>query len=421
VTLLEDWQQKSTWHNCYTPVQAYMSRKTGFTDLSLREVLRREDSWTFDKQEPSGFNEVAVVPAMIPGKNVSRPVIVKDTIEGICEDLLRIFKITLENLWDTKIPHVVFISGGRDSRILMFVLRQLLREGKDLGEFILINHEPEQDQFRAAIKDMDFPLQYCHVRKENALDQPDYYDISPISHNVNAFCGPEIIMHQDYYPEGKACLVTGAFGGELLDYSTYRGHRINWGRFLQYTGAPRTHYSELYANWKDILMPYSAFDYLNYVFQIPQKFFVKTGHGNINGGDLLRDTMLKMLGNTAPFYYKHAYNMQLSAGTKDRIQQEYSNSKFVEYFHEIEAIMVARPAINIFRKWEMDSKLYGLATVIEGLPENKVICVETKQAWAIKAEQQKFAKMEADRLKRLAQFKELDAKKIPSEEHHYSD
>ena len=367
MNLLQQWQHKKTWQNCYAPVQAYQSRQTGYIDLDLRNVLSREYSWTFDKQEPSGFDEIAVIPAMFPNLAVFHDVSVGKTIEEIAKDLLEILWKQITLLWDTKMPHIFFASGGRDSRILLWILRDLLKEGVELGDFIIINHEPEHEIFKAAMAEMDFPKQYWRIRKEDTIDKPDYYYVHPLTENVNAFCGPDLIHNQDFYPKEKACLVTGSFGGELTDYPTYRNHRISFGQFLQYTGAPRTHYSELYGQWGDILMPFTSFEYMNYLFHVPLEFFKRTGRVGMNGGDLIRDTILSLQGNHAPFWYRHQYNKQLSPATITRLQKQYLSGKFVQYFSQVKAIVTADPSKDIFNRWEMGSRLYGLASVFEGL------------------------------------------------------
>jgi len=366
MTLLEEWKSKRSWQLTYPLVPVYLSRRRGKTDLDLRAMIRQEPTFTLDESHPTGLAEFDFVPAEIPGERFDEDIILPETPSQAANVLLDLVKGYFLHTWDSKVFHLVWTSGGRDSRIIAWVLKNLSRE-MDLGKFVFCCHEPEQDIFKHAMQAIGF-TNYI-IFNEMRLKQPDHYDVYHLAeHNINAWIGP----YHKHIPPGinpsRTCAVSGLFGGEQTDYPVHRGYDyINFGLLNAFAPWPQIGLLEEYGMWSDILTPFASYKYMNYMFHLPPKFFPERIPGM--GGDLLRDTMLAVCGDkNNDFYYGHQYNHALSSVMQKQVTQEFRASKFYARFQNSNPnIRNLEPGQDIYHRECLASKYYGLATVYEGL------------------------------------------------------
>lgn len=373
MTLGDYWIEKESWKSQLPMIWSYCTQYDA--DIDLANMINKCDTLTLDFAKSSGFKELDLF--KIPSARIF------DTeekhTEGILDiamELLERLRNYLEKIWDPKILHVIFLSGGTDSRILTYLLYEMEQEGIDLGHFLFISHEPEIE-YRKAHRLLDtLGWKYVHhIYKPFHKNKPDYYRFGIM--NPNAFFGPnldgysEIVIDDLLLDMKECCLVAGYYGGEIFNYPSGNPYNLmeKSKRNVKYIDEELLRFYgrdvsmglyEYYFHWGDLILPYLNYDYLEYAFKIPSEHFYIDPH---TGLDAIRYSMLKCLGDDFDVVNeKHSYNLNFIKN-KDKIRGNWKNCQFRKDFSD--QLHHIKPEENFFPSNILDAKLYGLSLVYE--------------------------------------------------------
>jgi len=370
MNLLQKYQSNPSWTETIPVMPLYYSRKTHYQDLDLRAVLQKEPELTLDVRmvpnwedgvNPTGFAEVNVLPVGMfwDQSKLHRQVSdIPSTLEGVCDRMVEYHKNYFRKTWNNQDFHIILSSGGRDSRIVAWILKQLQdEEHMDLGEFKFICQGSEAKCFLDGMREMGWAKDTYEVYKLDHLLEPDYYDFWHLEDNCNGFVGPQLFPTRlDGIDPAKTCLVTSSFSSGFHNIP-----EISLFHFAIYYYVHTLCSSVI--RFKDMLINTLGYDYVNFHTHLPAKYFLKTV-----GGDLIRDTILKRLGNTASLYHNHSYNFDFSRETYTRINADYQRSQLVRAFPQSEEVRTVHiDTTNVFDWKARQLRLYGLATVVEGM------------------------------------------------------
>jgi len=358
--LLNRWMQKSSWKAMFPFTCIYRDAESGYTDLDLRNMLLKRGYFKYSPTILSGCEGIEVFPAMVDAVKFVQKTRVKTEIPEIAQDLLTIIKSFYAEHWDQSIFHVVLASGGYDSRMAMWAIRQLEKEGKDLGEYLFICHEDgypnESECFMKAMKEFGYRDDRFMVWNQGKVEQEDYYHFPHLNENTNGFFGPEYDFIPHTIDRSKSCLVTSNFIRAMNDI------RFVFDSFFPLTNKMNT--LAIYPQWADFLNGNSNYNYINYIRWIDPAFY--TAPENAPADDIIRGYMHKLTGSLTKCYSKHKYVFKFSHETIDRIQNEYLHSKLVQNCTAKE-IQNAKPWEHLHEKTSFDMKCLGLASVLEGV------------------------------------------------------
>lgn len=353
----------------------YKSNTTGFESIVLHEVCRQEKELTINPQSSSGFSEIDIIPIeeLIPDtwKHITE---FQEPLKLSSSEIVRKIKVLLKEYyletWESDKFHLVQCSGGTDSRINAWILKELEHErGKIwLGNIHFVCHHDEGLIFKAAMKQMGWDNGQYSVHRESWPQSGDYYDYGDFSRNMNAFCGiglsywNEVISREG---EKEVVLVNGNYGSEPLIKPLQYPNRIKWNKRFETFKifvSQATNHSNEYINWRDVLTPYINYKYLDFVFKIPKehyKFVERLGQRM----DYFRASILDIFGDKVPSVLGHNYCWDLSDERKKYMMSCWKNSKFYRDFKNDKYVLLARP--DLVPRESIGSKLYSLATSYE--------------------------------------------------------
>jgi hypothetical protein len=281
----------------------------------------------------------------------------KSDLDKTCKELLATLEEGLELAWDSNIPHFVMCSAGKDSRILAHLLKRLeTKNGRDwLGTVLLVCHEEGKNDtniqdssliFTKVMNDIGFRTDEFRVFNEKGIGKPDYFVFDP------TFVPNGFHKYGNHFFEidpKEWCCVTGAFGGELLDYPKTICSDDRLKDLMTYVSRYGYNLEQYSYNFKELLMPYLHEPFVETAFAIQSGMFQHD----------IRKRMLQMLGDKTPHYYiGHNYNFELSPSRKKEIRNLYQNSKFFDRYSDIPAVKTADPGLY---SHGLADKLFGLS------------------------------------------------------------
>jgi hypothetical protein len=373
---LEHWKNRRSYQVSLPVCPVYKSKTTGFESIVLHEVCRQEKELTINPQSSSGFSEITIIPIeqLIPHawRHITE---FQEPLKLSPLEIARKLKVLLKEYyletWESDKFHLVQCSGGMDSRINAWILKELEQErGKDwLGDIHFVCHHDEGSAFKTAMKQVGWGKHQYSVHRESWPQSGDYYDYGDFDRNMNAFCGPglnywsEVISREE---EKEAVLVNGNLGGELFSYPLQYPSRNDWNRrfasLMSYFSLLHSARCSEFIYWNDILMPYSYYKYLDFVFKIPKEHFLlaeRLGQKT----DLLRASLLDSFGDKVPNVFGHNYCWDLSDERKKYMLRHWKGSKFYRDFKDNRFVSLARP--DIVPRESIGARLYSLATSYE--------------------------------------------------------
>jgi hypothetical protein len=361
----------------------YKSKSSGKTDISLADLCRQEDNLTFNPE--TGFNEIEIddvknyINPDYAHISTELPKLNDLTVVGISKYLILAIKEYFKECWNSKKFHLVFCSGGMDSRIMSWCLTQLREElgRKWLGKIHFVCHEPEGPIFRQVMEQQGWHEDEYSVYKEGQEGSVDYYNICSFETNVNAYHRPAIEFWHEVVPRNKekdVVCINGACGGELFIYPLRPSRQFSDNRYddLRVNASNlMVNFCKGYNRWGDLLMPFLSYKYLDVAFRVPEHCFKWIEVDGIQK-DLLRHTMIQSFGDTTPYYHGHSYNLRISQDRADYIKEKYHNSKFYRDYQHLDEVRDAEPW-SIYQVDErpklahIDLKIYGYATMYENI------------------------------------------------------
>jgi len=392
--LLERWKAKKSWKETLSFCPIYFIKEIPEEeDIDLRALLRKRSDLTLDLESETGFKEIGVRWLQdIPKERqyIINPLLkIEAPANQLAQSLIYQIEQYFLSVWDNSKFHILFMSGGLDSKILSYVLTSLRNKyGKNwLGDIHFSCREPEGFVFKEIMKRQEWAKDQYSIYHENRFLEEDYYGhVYDLSDNVNAFRDPYRNNYLDLVnflgvKMSDCQVIFGSCGGEIFDYPSRKPRVFINGTpdpFLSlksYIEPGKFMFSYDYLKWGDIILPYLSYQYLALAFSVPDRFVSKEieieGYMKLNREikmvkqGFMRSEMLKVFGDEIPCYYDHMYNDKLSDGKRTWIQNQWLSSDFYRDFKHIPEVGKSRPHE---KPWgSLDSKLYGLATVYQGI------------------------------------------------------
>jgi len=371
---LKYWEEKESWKATMSFCPVYFSKTTGERSVSLSALCSREKTLTLTK---NGFSEIGVcLPTDLISESynyLTEPLQKIDIkIDDLVKKLVGELKKYFIKLWDCNVPHIVFMSGGQDSRIISYILKDLR---DDLGrgwlrEIHFVCFKPEDKIFLKVMEVQGWNKNEYEVYKENQDIELDYFDYCNPQRNLNAFVSPALFFWRKEWLEKNAVYISGVFGGEALDYPVRFGRLTNnrYSDLFHFSDATRMYLAERFNICYDILSPFLGYEYLDTVFRIPDKYFVwKTKRGD-EEPTLLRTKILESFGDKVPYCYGHYFPNAISERYQIEAREFYYNSKFYKKFSSLDFVKDSKPWTS--KRESLDIKLFSYAIMYEEINEN---------------------------------------------------
>ena len=331
-----------------------------FRSPDLRKICKVSNSLTFDHNSKTGFKEIGVVEPC----ELMEPIDVKENpaLTAHQTSLRLVFAIAnyFKKTWDSNKRHVIMHSGGKDSRLISMTLKLLeVEHGKDwLGEVLFVHHlEGKTDKlFKSVMKQSGWRDDQWHICGEDDPDKEDYFDYGNFKANANSFWPTTFRWWHEVIPLDEEKDWVDVWGSEGNSIGKLGKHTID--KFLGF----HPYYSELFLAFNGFLCPYTSYDFVELNLQIPLKFKNHSAFPN-----KMRTLALKKLGDRLPYHVHHSYNFKLSTARKHHMKENYLASKFYHDFQSNNLVRNAKPWDKRMYSDDLDSKIYGLATMYEGI------------------------------------------------------
>ena len=132
---------------------------------------------------------------LLPQKPIKQSEYIEKVLKALKENIIR--------TWDPERNHLMFHSGGYDSRVISYILSQLREEkGKDwIGKLNFICWEPEGDIFKQIMKFEGWNESQYHIYNECIEDknyQNDIIEFSNCWKHSNGSCPPVVLFSAAY-------------------------------------------------------------------------------------------------------------------------------------------------------------------------------------------------------------------------------
>jgi hypothetical protein len=339
---------------------------TGVQDRDLKTVIRHYIKTTgnnpiIHKEKVSGFSHIDVMAKLNHSISPVSPIKTFDLLIG---QLILSLQTTIRKHYDNHAQYLFFLSGGLDSRILLWVLESLADE-IDVSKITFVTHEPEIDHAERAMR------QFPKLRECPFIRWTEPYWIDTFGFQAG-FLGFPLRFHPSDLDPAQYILLGGSYHGEMFEYPsstlsrTWFGTRyINEGLYHYYMGLPNLGMNQSLSYYKDVFFPYLSRDYLQIVFSMSPNLFIPSDRGY---GDHIRQSILKRFGDTVEVFRGHSYNVQFLDDIKNQAKKAWQNSQFFNtYSQHIGQVRVSQPWVFLHDKNNINSKLYGLASTLEGI------------------------------------------------------
>lgn len=318
---------------------------------------------TLDLNSATGFKEITLTK---PWRTDIKDDCEKTTtdMDSLCKELLSLIEESIIKLWNPADKHLVFISGGADSRIICYTLKKLEQiKGKDwLGEvkfltrFEGMNGSNSTDSIvivEAVMKKLGWEF-----LKATTMDFSPYLIPNAYHPFEMSFYSP---LSSDYKELKTWVAVSGNYGGEQTQYPYFKGlTNDRYGDMMRWMDVA---YAFAFHTFKDFLQPYLYKPYMYTCFKIHESLF-KSEEKDIKHQDHIRRRMLDMLGDTLPTYFGHDYSTVTSSQNFEytkTAQIFWNNSQFRKDFSEQLGSYKDMQIENVWNKKDIKSKLFGLA------------------------------------------------------------
>jgi len=319
----------------------------------------------FDPYSHTGFRDVEQVQPWVKGH---KDLLVRDIhdYDRAIPDLKLCLKASIQTGWDPNDRHLLTVSGGKDSRIIVQFLMEMAKDyGKDwLGDYLIVSHEelaygtnPVNSSvlFKAAMKELNVPEENYMVYNGMGIGKEDYFGFD-YRHPPNAYDIQGTDMMDVIEDPKDWTLVMGTMGGEMTAYPAYKPRlHDRWQDLLKYFPLLPGTFARVHHTFKGFFQPYLFRPYVDTVFRFDDKLF---------RGDEIRD---RLMGKTrVPFFFGHSYNLAISEERMKKIEYLYKNSRFYDRFAEdFKEVRDAEPWNWFYDRKRLDGKLFGLAMTYE--------------------------------------------------------
>jgi hypothetical protein len=298
------------------------------------------------------------------------------TLKEFGKQLTQRIKNFFYKVWNPNIPHMVFHSSGYDSRIISGVLTEIREEqGSEwLGDIHFRCHQPEGPGFIKIMEREGWKPEQYSVFNAPELD---HYDIGKSENVMNGWVSHVVGMNfwRDILSEDRErdiSVVCGLGGGELFSYPAVNmgipnrmkyANNKNLDTWLNYFPERGVFTSYWYCKFKELLMPYMSYDYMELSLTSKPKWcklvnrpLDKVRHSMISNFniDLLSDIP----------WYRHAYLFGLSEGRKNHMIESWIHSELVKDYPKLRKIDPTTKDRHI-------RKLYGFMTFYEKLKSSR--------------------------------------------------
>jgi len=380
---LKEWRQKPSWHKTLPICPMYFLNDIREKDTDFRTILKQMDSPVLNLTEGIGFDGINLdwMDDEIPAEKryLTQPMQKLDSmpLNELLDRIIRTLKDYIAELWDPSKFHIFFMSGGKDSRLIGYLLAQLRDErGKDwLGELHIRTTEDEAPIFKEVVKRQGWKREQWSIYREGTIDSEEYYPrLRSPDENPNGFWRSNVDFFHDIIEErkldwGNVQLLTGNIATETLDYPGRFGAKDISNPFGLLRGSYaiglRMFLTWYYSKFGDILTPYLGYDVLDFVFRIPAKFHKKVILANEQEQTFISIEMLKHFNDEGPFVSGHKYNFGITKARQKQILEWWKNSDFYKRYSDNQAVRKVDP--TKFEFANLDDQLFNLAITYQGV------------------------------------------------------
>ena len=349
---------KPGWDSVIPSLDMYTVKDTDHVTPNLVHALRSVQQLTLTLDSYTGFREIGTLPFNdrldMTGNDLKNPTKVQVSDKTIAHSGYHIIEQYLERMWSNKHPHLIHMSGGKDSRVIAYALKQLERKHGEawLGKVMFVHHHEGATDglIHQLMPALGWRDDQYHIHREGRWHDPDYFDW-PMTTNANSYFPPMFRWWSDVVPlqDERKWVVVNGWAGNWLGRS---GHG-SWGWY----GKPTPHFGEYYAQFHDVILPYISWDLVRLNMSIPDNRRNFSAYPN-----KLRTLMLQDAPDF-PYHSHHAYQFENSDKRAAEIQGWFEGSKL---WHDHPA--VRKIDIDYKRMYQprtLGHKVLGLATVYE--------------------------------------------------------
>lgn len=362
-------------------------------DYSLADIVKRSGKIKFDesylnkdfmpheKQTPFFNIVISDLSDVIPEKHKDLLFDVPEyelnlDIDWFVLQLKAALKQAIIEMWDSNMPHLVFHSGGYDSRILSAALKELHKEKGDkwLGKVHFRCHQPEIELFNQIMKIEGWDeSQYSGWYGSNT----DHYNLGIKDIALNGFSPIDQQMNfwQDIVPlnDEKNWVVVSGEGGEMFKYMAKymqngeAGTNEHWcdNKKMNLLIAKNPGNGDWEGHWyvrfHDAIMPFFSYIYQREAQKINPSLCT---YDESKSCDNIRLKLMNAYGFdfTSIEHGIHQYNWDFSDERRKRIADDFNNSKFYALYKE--KLPEINPEKNLYG---YDSKVWGFMTLYDNI------------------------------------------------------
>jgi len=335
-------------------------RDDGKESLNLYDLTSKDLTLSFSSE--TGFKEIVTVR---PWVESFRDDFKKDLtdLNSLCDELFGLLHESVEKCWRPEEKHFVMMSGGKDSKIICYILKDCEKKfGRDwLGQCVFVHRETNTPSGKSS--DIFWEMMKLFGWENRAYEvgrkDEDHVDFSPAL-IPNGFWPYYYYWHSCFIKNPAELkdwiLVTGVYGGELLAPKV-QGKVVTPDRYADLKRVVKTgnNYFSIYHNYKGLLEFYLYKPFLRTVFRV---------HKSLLGSDSIRKRLLILCGDAVPSHKGYQYNWICSEDRLDLVHKLWATSKFRNDFlgqlGDKKDIKIVNEKMGLWGQ-SLDSRLFGLA------------------------------------------------------------
>jgi len=379
------------------PIVPFYKGASGEESIDLAHLISTENITLNVRRHGTGFDGIAIKYAEVPKErewvraltNADRYPDSTDLKQYIT-DYVKLLKKYFIEQWDNSKFHLILMSGGADSRIISWILKELRDEyGQSfLGDLCFVCHHDEDAMFLEVMKLQGWKPEQYHVHKAALPQSASYYDYGDFDDNANSYTKVWPNFWNEVLPkfrEKEAVVVTGFNGGEQFEYpvkyskTSARSIQSPWWNIFKFSFTFEYYITKYWLKFYEVLMPYCDYDVVAHVSRVPYAFLKKAHWPSYKQGnfcdrrrDFMRRSILDHFGDYVPCHVEHNYIFDMTPERTSYMKEKWFSSKFYRDFKDDAFVQRAEPWNLVFykgnpveKKMKFDNGLYSLATCYE--------------------------------------------------------
>ena len=346
----------------------------GTESRSLSTLIAKYDPSSINLSKISGFDEIDIIKPRDQIKKWPQysvdPFTDMDQFVHMMISLLKSALIEGLSKYARNTKILFSLSGGADSRILLYIIRDMYRDMMWPYPTCILTTKPEVSIAAAALNEIELPFLH-HIHRPTMEYNAEYYGYGKWKNHEG--CIPYILdlwgdaMFHMGWNSNDVIIVNGTAGDAMFNAPI---------RFKKMAKPRGTHSLEEYdkcnaqsmqayfaLNFKNIINPFMSFKLIQYADTIP---FTVDKFVDMNDVkmDIFRASILQHYGSKTTFHIGHKYNIVPSMETMAYIRDHYHSSTLFNRFKDTN-MDIARAQPWLPGEWTKSMRAYTLATTYE--------------------------------------------------------